>query len=113
MGAYGGPKACCWDRDKDGDGHDDIACDGIDCDDQDPEVNPDHPEVPDNGIDDNCDGEIDEGCFVGFAMEARGRKDSLRRNVAGSVDYSWKTTKGAQKNGVQPLRGAVPSRSPL
>jgi hypothetical protein len=36
---------------------------GNDCSDTDPAVNPAHAEVPCNGIDDNCDGQIDEpGC---------------------------------------------------
>lgn len=54
--------------DGDGDGYDDIACGGTDCDDEDPEVNPGHAEVPGNGIDDDCDGLIDEPCFIGFVM---------------------------------------------
>jgi len=106
MGAYGGPKACgwnCWDVD--GDGHDDEACgggdcddlnqetfpgafevcdgkdndcDGIlneeerdddydgwyiclgDCDDSNPEIHPTHRENPENGVDDDCDGIVDE-----------------------------------------------------
>ena len=61
------------------DGHD-TACDGIgddadgdsdgymicagDCDDTRWAVNPGHEEVCDNGIDDNCDDRIDEGCPV-------------------------------------------------
>ena len=43
----------CWDHD--GDGYQDQACGGTDCDDSDPLVNPGAPEICDNGIDDDCD----------------------------------------------------------
>lgn len=41
--------------DGDGDGHS-AFFGGPDCDDANPEVHPDHPEIPGNGIDDNCTG---------------------------------------------------------
>jgi MYXO-CTERM domain-containing protein len=44
--------------DKDGDYA--VSCLG-DCDDNDPNINPSHWEVPANGKDDNCNGQIDEG----------------------------------------------------
>ena len=51
--------------DFDGDGR--TACEE-DCDDTDPEVHADHEEVPGNGVDDDCDGVIDEPCFAGLVI---------------------------------------------
>ena len=55
---------CCIDAD--GDHFTDQACGGADCDDSDPVVSPGHKEVPGNGVDDDCDGQIDEPCFIGI-----------------------------------------------
>ena len=49
-------------RRRDGDGYNDAACGGNDCDDGDFFVNPGVAEVCDDGVDNNCDGNIDEGC---------------------------------------------------
>ena len=53
----GDPLGFC--PDTDGDGYDDEACGGDDCDDTDPAVSPDADEICDNGIDDDCDGLAD------------------------------------------------------
>ncbi len=48
----------CWDID--GDAHYDVACNGNDCDDTDPDINPGMYEICDHK-DNDCDGAIDEG----------------------------------------------------
>src|SRR5690606_23659252 len=48
-------------RDRDQDGYDHIELGGNDCDDDNPFVHPDAPEVCGDGIDNNCDSAIDEG----------------------------------------------------
>ena len=60
MGAYGGPQACSWCRDNDGDGYyEGAACGDDDCDDSNPLVHPEADELC-NGRDDDCNGEIPE-----------------------------------------------------
>jgi len=63
--------------DADGDGYGDPASPGCpssarDCDDASAEVHPGHPEVTGNGIDDDCDGQVDEGCFVIYSLRPGG-----------------------------------------
>ncbi|MBI5501678.1 MAG: putative metal-binding motif-containing protein [Deltaproteobacteria bacterium] len=48
--------------DEDGDAHIDAACGGDDCDDANEDVNPEMPELPCNGIDDDCDPATLETC---------------------------------------------------
>ena len=57
---------CC--ADADGDQFTDAACGGGDCDDTNPTVSPGHQEVGGNGIDDDCDGAVDEACFIGTSL---------------------------------------------
>ncbi len=55
------PGGGCTD-DIDSDGYISEACGGTDCNDLDNTINPGAAEVCDNGLDDNCDGTVDEGC---------------------------------------------------
>jgi hypothetical protein len=67
LGDFGTPgdandSCVCSDSDADGDFFGiDLTCPWVDCEDGDPAVNPGAAEVC-NGIDDNCDGVIDDGC---------------------------------------------------
>ena len=65
-----------------------VACGGGDCDDSDPARHPGATEAC-NGIDDNCDGRIDEGCSGGLpdtcaSAEAIALDSSGRGSVSGS-----------------------------
>lgn len=57
--------------DADGDGYSDAACGGADCNDQDMTIHPGAPEVC-NGVDENCDGQIDEGVLATFYDDSDG-----------------------------------------
>jgi hypothetical protein len=53
---------------------------GSDCDDNNPAVHPGAVEVCGNGIDDNCNGSIDEGCIVTYTYYSDGDKDGYGRS---------------------------------
>jgi hypothetical protein len=62
--ALSSPASAAPSCDRDGDGFlkDNRKCGGNDCNDRDASINPGAPEVCDDGVDNNCDGQIDEGC---------------------------------------------------
>lgn len=71
-------------HDADGDGDPVWNCGGGDCDDGDPEVSSEHPEVCGNAVDDNCDQAVDESdcvspqhdtCIDALTIDAAGRFD--------------------------------------
>jgi len=57
---------CCVDAD--GDNFTDIACGGADCDDTEFLASPGMQEIQGDGIDNDCDGQIDETCFIESVM---------------------------------------------
>ena len=64
------PAPDCTDEDGDGYAVEGGECGAVDCDDQQSEVYPGHAEVPGNGLDDDCDGRVDEPCFIGSLTNA-------------------------------------------
>jgi len=59
--------------DSDGDGYEDDSCGGTDCDDSDASIHPGasecNPDGSGDGIDNDCDGTIDEGCVGGCTWD--------------------------------------------
>ena len=80
-------------RDADGDGDPPISCGGTDCNDFDPLVSGTASERCDNGVDDNCDGQIDEaGCVAPLYDRC---SDALEIDAPGSYSVA---TYGAAKD---------------
>ncbi len=59
-------------HDVDGDGYSTCEGEDQDCNDDDPAVNPGNAEVCDDGIDNNCDGNVDEDCQITECVDADG-----------------------------------------
>lgn len=54
---------CGFCRDSDGDDYKDVSCGGDDCDDTNENINPGKSDICGDGIDNDCDGKIDIGCY--------------------------------------------------
>ncbi len=80
-------------RDADGDGDPPIQCNGTDCDDFNPLVSGTATEICGNGVDDDCDGAVDENDCVSPSNDTCG--DALEIRAPGSYAVS---TLGASKD---------------
>ena len=94
--------------DVDGDGYEDAACGGDDCDDNDPLIHPGATETCGDGIDQNCSG-ADLPCGDGHAdLTWTGPETCLQchqseaHEVHGSVMYQWKGETPDMVNGEAP-----------
>jgi len=97
-----------WYPDTDGDGFGDEdadptnACDrpgeawaadgGLDCDDTDPEINPDAEEIPGDGIDQNCDGFDAATCFEDLDLDGFGSENVVVNPEGGCDDPGYSST---------------------
>jgi hypothetical protein len=81
--------------DIDGDGFESFECDGTDCDDLDPDVNPAASEVCDDGVDNNCNGTADENC-----AECDADEDGFMSELAACAGNDCDDSNGAVNPGV-------------
>lgn len=105
---------CCkTNSDYDNDGYDGIACGGTDCNDNNASVYPGAPELCGDGIDNDCDGEIDEtdltvsagDCevsYYGYAPEQGADLTATPSGGSGTYTYAWSTGETTQSISVDP-----------
>ena len=77
--------------DSDGDGYADASCDGSDCDDRNPDINPLARDICGDDIDQNCDGSdkiCGDGGASGAATATNGRRVKTAKN---KITYRRKT----------------------
>ncbi len=90
----------CPGADDDGDGYEDedTACGGDDCGDDNADVNPGHVEVPANGLDDNCNGQVDEPVYCTPTVFGACQYMWLAKVTLGSINNSTGCTAGGYTN---------------
>lgn len=72
----------CTDADADGFAIEGGDCGPLDCDDDSPAVNPDAAELCGDAIDNNCDGQVDEGCVAALPGKLAAAGDSITQAFA-------------------------------
>ncbi|MFH0752581.1 MAG: putative metal-binding motif-containing protein [archaeon] len=97
--------AVCYDDDGDNYGLGEIGdCKGEDCNDNDPFVNVGADELCDNGIDDNCNGEIDEtGCSYCVDHDRDGYGDPGSNDCTGGLETDCDDTDKEMSPGISEL----------
>ncbi len=85
FGTPGAMNEVCINVDADGDGYNDVQSGGYDCDDSNYLINPSQVETC-NGIDDNCDGIVDEGCVYDICDGVDNDNDGTIDNITWYLD---------------------------
>lgn len=84
-----GPDASC--RDNDGDGYLDSACGGNDCNDGHSGIHPGAPEICRDGVDNDCDGLVDEPAFMlaGAPLNDETHGHGMDSGLDCNVTFAW------------------------